>query len=110
MYHPLLELEIGWPEVERVGFFIRQRNQTIEAIKELRDRGCSPAALQPYLDHINYLNNTVIDHNWEIFKESVANDDVRTNLCDSINWMPVLGSKYQEMISDHEFRQRWDTS
>lgn len=108
MYHPLLESETEWPEVERVNFFTCQRNQTIQAMKELSAKGCSQASLQPYLNHLKFLNDT-IDPKWEIFKTSVANDIIRTNLCDSINWMPLIGCRYQEMISSHEFRQRWNT-
>lgn len=96
------------PTLEAIVFFQRQFNATDTAINYLSTLGCSSISLKPYQDHLSYLLEN-IDCLWNDFKNSVEEDNVRVNMCSELNWMPVIGSKYQDMISDPEFKKRWNS-
>lgn len=83
-----------------------QINRLHNAINHLSKLGCSAKSLKPYTDHLEYLNS-MMKTMWDEFKMHVEQDKVRIKMCSEINWMPVYGCKYQEIINDQDFKKRW---
>lgn len=83
-----------------------QIDSTLDAIVYLFDLGCSVETLKPYTEHLDYLNS-MMKKVWNDFKKYVEQDEVRMKMCNEINWFPVYGCKYQEIVSDPDFQKRW---
>jgi hypothetical protein len=79
---------------------------TMNAINYLTKLGCSHESLKPYNEHLEYLEG-LLKSAWNEFKLCIEQDEVRVKMCNEINWMPKYGCKYQEIISDPDFRKRW---
>lgn len=91
-----------------IQFTVKQLEQTRDAMCKLLILGCSLKSLEPYTEHVDYLE-TLIKREWKHFVTSVQSDDVRMTLVEQVRWYPVYGVEYQKLVKDAEFKKRWSS-